>query len=225
VQCAANLAQKLQQYVDGDISGFERAAEEEAEELSRSAFGGVLLNLIGTIYMEQGRAELGGIGGLGVNFSQTNRYIGTRSGIPVSAHSSSLSSPRLNLFQKTAQGLFVANDAQKAYARLQEIGKLRVAGELPPEETEEEKELKKTLQKTQGHLYVTSLLLPVVIHSCSQIFLLVVDDIDRHRVDSAASLHESHSRQLCFSRCSLGTKARFDSIGRDLHPKGPRASS
>lgn len=82
VQCAVNLAQKLQQYVDGDISGFERAVDEEAEELSRSAFGGVLLNLIGTIYMEQGRAELGGLGGLGVNLSQTNRYIGTRYAVP-----------------------------------------------------------------------------------------------------------------------------------------------
>lgn len=78
MQCAVNLAQKLQQYVDGDISGFERAANEEAIELSRSAFGGVLLNLIGTIYLEQGRAELGGLSSLGVNFSQTNRYIGTR---------------------------------------------------------------------------------------------------------------------------------------------------
>jgi hypothetical protein len=78
VQCAVNLSQKLQQYVDGDISGFERAANEEAVELSQSAFGGVLLNLIGTIYVEQGRAELGGFSGLGVNISQTNRYIGTR---------------------------------------------------------------------------------------------------------------------------------------------------
>jgi hypothetical protein len=78
VQCAVNLSQKLQQYVDGDISGFERTVTEEAVELSQSAFGGVLLNLIGTIYMEQGRAELGGFSSIGVNFSQTNRYIGTR---------------------------------------------------------------------------------------------------------------------------------------------------
>lgn len=74
-----NLAQKLDQYVSGDLTGFEAAINIEAEELCGSSFGGVLLNLIGTIYVEQGRAELGGFSGLGVNFSQTNRYIGTRS--------------------------------------------------------------------------------------------------------------------------------------------------
>jgi hypothetical protein len=56
------------------------------------------------------------------------------------------------MFQRTAQGLFVASDAQKAYARLQEIGKLRSAGEMSPEETQEERDLKKTLEKTQGHM-------------------------------------------------------------------------
>jgi hypothetical protein len=79
VQCAVNLAQKLALFVQGDEEGFVREAEAEALELSQSAFGGVLLHLIGTIYQEQGKAELGGIEGLGVNISQTNRYVGTRS--------------------------------------------------------------------------------------------------------------------------------------------------
>lgn len=66
---------------------------------------------------------------------------------------------RLNLFQKSAQGLYNANNAQKAYARLQEIGKLKASGELPPEETQEEKDLKKALEKTQGHMFPLSFML------------------------------------------------------------------
>lgn len=83
---------------------------------------------------------------------------------------------RLNLFQKSAQGLFGASDAQKAYARLQEIGKLKAAGELPPEETQEEKDLKKTLEKTQGHMYLTRLLR--MLTSCSFSVLWSITSID-----------------------------------------------
>jgi hypothetical protein len=78
VQCAVNLAQKLQAFVDGDEEAFLKMMDEEAVELSQSAFGGTLLHLIGTVYVEQGRTEIGGFGGIGANISQTSRYVGTR---------------------------------------------------------------------------------------------------------------------------------------------------
>lgn len=137
VQCAVNLAQKLQPYVDGDVDGFEKSADEEARELSQSAFGGVLLHLIGTIYQEQGRAEIGGLGGIGVNLSQTNRYIGTR----------------LNIVNKGFQVASGVNEAQKAQARLEELAKSKTSGELSPVEAEEEKELKKKVEKASGHVF------------------------------------------------------------------------
>eukprot|EP00602_Paraphysomonas_sp_CaronLab_P007527 CAMPEP_0185019430 /NCGR_PEP_ID=MMETSP1103-20130426/2045_1 /TAXON_ID=36769 /ORGANISM="Paraphysomonas bandaiensis, Strain Caron Lab Isolate" /LENGTH=553 /DNA_ID=CAMNT_0027549749 /DNA_START=109 /DNA_END=1770 /DNA_ORIENTATION=+ len=150
VQCAVNLAQKLQLYVDGDEEGFAKAMDEEAVELSQSAFGGTLLHLIGTIYEEQGRAEVGGLGGLGVNIAQTNRYVGTR----------------FNIVNKGWQAASKASEAQKAQERLEEIARKRVeeggivhAGD---EETEEEKALKKVIERAQGHVfsvmwYITSI--------------------------------------------------------------------
>jgi len=84
--------------------------DEEAVELSQSAFGGTLLHLIGTIYEEQGRAEVGGLGGLGVNIAQTNRYVGTR----------------FNIVNKGWQAASKASEAQKAQERLEEIARKRV---------------------------------------------------------------------------------------------------
>lgn len=78
MQCAVNLAQKLQPFVDGDEEAFLKMMDEEALELSQSAFGGTLLHLIGTVYVEQGKAEIGGFGSISANISQTSRYVGTR---------------------------------------------------------------------------------------------------------------------------------------------------
>ncbi len=64
VQCAVNLAAKLQQWVDGDEAGFVQQAEADATELSENAFGSVLLQLIGTSYMEHVAEDEGGLGGL-----------------------------------------------------------------------------------------------------------------------------------------------------------------
>lgn len=130
VQCAVNLVQKLEQYVSGDISGFEATTNEEAQELSRTPLGSVLLTLIGTVYMEQGRAELGGLSGLSVNISQTNRYIGTR----------------FNLVNKGFAAASTVNEAQKLTQRLEEIKKAKQA-EGSTVETEEEKEINAKLKK------------------------------------------------------------------------------
>ena len=53
VRCAVHLAEKLQIYIDNGEEDFSRWAHEEAQELGQSAFGGTLLNVIGTSYVEQ----------------------------------------------------------------------------------------------------------------------------------------------------------------------------
>lgn len=78
VQCAVTLAKRLERFVGGDESGFRREAEEEAAELSQTAFGGVLLAAIGNAYIEHAVAEAGGLSGLGVNMKQTARGLTTR---------------------------------------------------------------------------------------------------------------------------------------------------
>jgi hypothetical protein len=79
VVCAKNLAERLQQYVDGDEQGFTALARSDAEELSSTAFGGTLLGTIGTFYAEQAQSELGGVtGAASTSLSQTGRYVGTR---------------------------------------------------------------------------------------------------------------------------------------------------
>jgi hypothetical protein len=53
VRCAVHLAEKLQVCLDNGEEEFTRRAVEEANELGQSAFGGTLLNVIGTTYVEQ----------------------------------------------------------------------------------------------------------------------------------------------------------------------------
>jgi curved DNA-binding protein CbpA len=80
IQCAMNLAAKLQPYIDsgGDALLFRQSVEEEARELSSSAFGSTLLHTIGLAYVEYARAELDSLDGLAVSLRQTGRGIATR---------------------------------------------------------------------------------------------------------------------------------------------------
>lgn len=76
VQCAVNLAAKLERYLDGDVEGFRAAAQEEATELSQTTFGAALLGVIGRGYVEFANAEKGGItDSLSANMSSTARKI------------------------------------------------------------------------------------------------------------------------------------------------------
>ena len=80
IQCAINLAMRLQPYIDsgGDALLFCQSVEEEARELSSSAFGSTLLHTIGLAYVEYARAELDSLDGLAVSLRQTGRGIATR---------------------------------------------------------------------------------------------------------------------------------------------------
>lgn len=137
VRCAVNLAEKLQIYLDNGEEEFTRQATEEANELGQSAFGGTLLNVIGTAYVEQAKLELGGMGGLGVSLSQTGRYFNTRFSV-------------LSRGIRAASG---AGDAQKAQERLLQIQQERQEGKIGAEETQEEAKLKKKIESAQGHIF------------------------------------------------------------------------
>jgi len=137
VRCAVHLAEKLQKYIDNGDYEFSQWAHEEANELGQSAFGGTLLNVIGTTYLEQAKLELGGVAGVGVSLSQTGRYLNTRFSV-------------LNRGIRAASG---ASDAQKAQEKLIEIQQEKAEGKREPEETEEELLLKKKIESAQGHIF------------------------------------------------------------------------
>ena len=138
VRCAVTLAEKLQIYLDNGEEEFIRQAVEEANEMGQSAFGGTLLNLIGTTYREQAKLELGGVDGIGVSLTQTGRYLNTRFSV-------------LNRGIRAATG---ASDAQKAQERLIAIQQEKAEGNYEgQEETEEEKKLKKKVEHAQGHIF------------------------------------------------------------------------
>jgi curved DNA-binding protein CbpA len=109
VQCAVTLANKLQQFVDGDADGFRAAAQAEALELSQTPFGATLLGLIGHLYSEFTQAEIGGVAGLTANVASTTRGIGTRFSIAKSG----------------LQAAASARKAQEAHAALSELEKAR----------------------------------------------------------------------------------------------------
>lgn len=80
IQCAMNLAAKLQPFIDssGDAVIFKQSVEEEAKELSSSAFGSTLLHTIGLAYVEYAKSELDGMDAMAVSMRQTGRGIATR---------------------------------------------------------------------------------------------------------------------------------------------------
>lgn len=156
VQCAVNLASKLQQFVDGDSDGFRAAAQAEALELSQTPFGATLLGLIGRLYTEFTQGEIGGVTGLTANVASTTRGIGTRFSIAKSG----------------LQAAASARKAQEAHAALSEIERVRAeaaaaappapqeqgepsspaAPSPPPANSDEEAALRLRLEKTTGHM-------------------------------------------------------------------------
>lgn len=137
VRCAVHLAEKLQVFLDNGEEDFTRRAVEEANELGQSGFGGTLLNVIGTTYVEQAKLELGGVNGISVSLSQTGRYLNTRFSV-------------LNRGIRAASG---ASDAQKAQEKLIEIQQEKAEGKRDMEESEEEAKLKKKIESAQGHIF------------------------------------------------------------------------
>eukprot|EP00474_Spongospora_subterranea_P000612 CRZ01070.1 hypothetical protein [Spongospora subterranea] len=82
VQCAVKLAEKLEAYIADfteDHIGFKMGIEEEAKELSASAFGGTLIGVVGYVYQEQALNFLGfrhGVSaGIGINNVKKSAHV------------------------------------------------------------------------------------------------------------------------------------------------------
>ena len=102
VQCALNLAKKLQPYIDsgGDKDIFLNLLKDEIKELSNSPFGGTLLMTIGKSYHEHARAELGSFDGVAANMENAWRGITTRANIFVSGARAAMSAAEIQHLKK-----------------------------------------------------------------------------------------------------------------------------
>lgn len=71
VQCAVNLATKLDVYIDDGLEEFVKRTKAEVKELSECSMGAVLLQLIGHAYIDKVNMEVDPFSGLGVKIKQT----------------------------------------------------------------------------------------------------------------------------------------------------------
>lgn len=89
LQCALNLASKLDSFATGDVETFREKAEKERDELCETLMGTLLLNYIGSVYKERAQMYITSIDHLQTIFQKPLRNIA-------------------NVFQYTAGGVNVA---------------------------------------------------------------------------------------------------------------------
>lgn len=105
VQCAVNLAAKLQQFIDDgcDEAKFRAQLKEEADELAASPFGGTLLGAIGMYYLANARAELGSVDGMKANIEQMVHGVLTKGRIAAAGVGAAMTAWNLHSAQKKAE--------------------------------------------------------------------------------------------------------------------------
>jgi curved DNA-binding protein CbpA len=104
VQCAVNLAEKIQEFAERDqlVSVFKGKITAEAKELAQTPLGGTLMGLIGESYNEFiQRKEGNTVEGIGLTMMQARRGISTRlsiaqSGVRVAMNSTAFSKLNAN---------------------------------------------------------------------------------------------------------------------------------
>jgi curved DNA-binding protein CbpA len=70
VQCAVNLVRKLDTYEEGNEADFVERMQSEAQELSESPLGAVLLSVVGSVYKNRSKIESSFVEGVGVHIKQ-----------------------------------------------------------------------------------------------------------------------------------------------------------
>ena len=95
VQCAVNLASKLDEFVEGYEDPFRQSVINEAKELASNRFGATLLTFIGKVYIEKATSRLSSLGSFTAGMSSFGRAISdvanvTYSGIEVTINASKL---------------------------------------------------------------------------------------------------------------------------------------
>eukprot|EP00596_Hydrurales_sp_CCMP1899_P000062 CAMPEP_0119043032 /NCGR_PEP_ID=MMETSP1177-20130426/16361_1 /TAXON_ID=2985 /ORGANISM="Ochromonas sp, Strain CCMP1899" /LENGTH=618 /DNA_ID=CAMNT_0007010211 /DNA_START=212 /DNA_END=2068 /DNA_ORIENTATION=+ len=151
IQCAVNLAAKLQPYVDsgGNEEMFRESLHAEAVELSSSAFGSTLLYTIGLQYSESARQELDIFDGIGVGFRQTGRGIATRYYIASSGlRAASLSSQVSKGSKKKKEGDTTVDDSKHS-----EDTEAKLKEPKMSDSEAEEKALQAKMEELSGHMF------------------------------------------------------------------------
>jgi len=103
VQCAMNLANKLQKYIDlqGDEAAYKEEMLTEAKELSSSALGSTLLRTIGKAYLLAARKESGTLDSFSVDVEKNVRGVGSRLSMASSGIQAALKAREVSLMQES----------------------------------------------------------------------------------------------------------------------------
>jgi len=175
IQCAVNLSQRLQYYIDcnEDEKAFAEYIKEELHELSSSAFGSTLVKTIGRSYYEYAASALSTFDSLSVSLQQATRSVSRGFAITSEGMKAALTANEVNKIQKKAAQKAVANHANpetnsstttpEASAAPSSTPTNDEAGNVPNEEQakeievkftpEEEALLKQKMEKLAGHMF------------------------------------------------------------------------
>jgi curved DNA-binding protein CbpA len=167
LQCALNLATKLQMYIDAneDHLSFHEAIKAELAELSSSPFGSTLVKTIGRAYYEYAVSELSTFDSVSVSLQQSARSVSRGFTITSEGMRAALTANEVNKIQKKAvekaaleqqqnfqQGPksnaeFLASNEKKEDVK---EGEQKVEFQLSQEE---ETLLKQKMEKLTGHMF------------------------------------------------------------------------
>ena len=161
VQCAVNLAGKLDMYSEAHAEDFIEKARAEAKDLSESPLGGALLDLIGNMYLDQARAELSYLDSFLINARHQATGIFEFWSNIISATQAAISAIELNGLQHKAEAKQKAEDDKNGVPEEErEARKKRAAGPLGPamgpgpSATPQEKEkFRSTTKNVTSHVF------------------------------------------------------------------------
>jgi X-domain of DnaJ-containing len=164
IQCALNLVVKLQPYIDSDCNEelFRSLVEEEAKELSASAFGSTLVSTIGTAYHEFARQELDSFDSVAVSMRQASRGVASRitilsAGVKAAVTAREVSKLQKLKEEKGAEGAAAAGDAGVEASSSPSPSASAPTGEgdtvAEQAESPEDALLMKKIEEISGHMF------------------------------------------------------------------------
>ena len=162
VQCAVNLASKLDVYVNGHESEFLEKTRAEAKDLSESPLGGALLDLIGGLYMDQAKSELSYLDSLLVSARQNGSAFLEFWSTIVTGAQAAISALELSSLQAKADAKQKAEDDKNNVPDEEREKRKKAAGPFGgasvgpgPSATPEEKKLfRDTTKNVTGHVFL-----------------------------------------------------------------------
>ena len=102
VQCAVNLASRLDEFTEGYEDSFKSSVETEAKELADNRFGATLLAFVGSVYIEKANARLSALGSIQSGLSCLGRGISDAVNLTATGVGVTVSASKLYATQKDA---------------------------------------------------------------------------------------------------------------------------